>query len=98
MKEVMCNEDSDGAENFEDNLGDDKAVGITIDQDIEQNVADNLLEPPSVKPAAVQPPSTLPSFTLPTTWTRVMTSVPVGDLFIVKTQGVSRRSLSGWQG
>jgi hypothetical protein len=96
LKEVMCDEDSDGTEN------DDKAVGITIDQDIEQNVADNLLEPPSVIPAAVQPPSTLPSFTLPTMWTRVivMTSVPVvdSDLFIVKTQGVSRRSLSGWQG
>jgi RNA recognition motif-containing protein len=88
VKEVMCSK----IVNFEDALADDKAVGITIDQDIEQNVADNLLEPPTVIPAAGQPPTTLPSFTLPTTWTRAMTSVPVvdSDLFIVKTQGVEK--------
>ena len=56
VTEVMCNEDSDGTESFEDALGDDKAVGITIDQDIEQNVAYNLVEPPSVVSAAVQHP------------------------------------------
>ena len=56
MKEVMSNEDSDGTESFEGALGDDKAVGITIDQDIEQNVAYNLVEPPSVVSAAVQHP------------------------------------------
>ena len=82
---------SDGTEHFEDAL-DVKAVNLSIDKKIEQSLVDSILEPSSVIPDAAELPTSLP-----TTWTRVVTSVPIldSDLFIVRIQGVKQEMMQG---
>ena len=64
-EKVNIIEESDGTENFEDAL-DDERVDLSIDKKIKLILVDNIPELPTVIPTAAQPPTSVP-----TIWTRV---------------------------